>query len=146
MLILPIVVIYKCKLENSASLNTLLKCESNEFIKEIFVYNNSPGEIFIPDYYMGVKVYKIDDYNFIITMQRTAFSKMNVYDKQARTIMEKDKIIDQELADYYKKMIDESNIFYRTTKKSDINLIFNTYLVIAKYVLGYTFDQITENI
>ncbi len=41
MLILPIVVIYKCKLENSASLNTLLKCESNEFIKEIFVYNNS---------------------------------------------------------------------------------------------------------
>ena len=94
----------------------------------------------------NTKIYKIDDYNFIITMQRTAFSKMNVYDKQARTIMEKDKIVDQELADYYKRMIDESNIFYRTTKKSDINLIFNTYLVIAKYALGYTFDKITENI
>lgn len=59
MLILPIVVIYKCKLENSASLNTLLKCESNEFIKEIFVYNNSPGEIFIPDYYMGLKFIRL---------------------------------------------------------------------------------------
>lgn len=94
----------------------------------------------------NTKIYKIDDYNFIITMQRTAFSKMNVYDKQARTIMEKDKIIDQELADYYKRMIDESNIFYRTTKESDITLIFNTYLVIAKYILGYTFDKITENI
>ena len=94
----------------------------------------------------NTKIYKIDDYNFIITMQRTAFSKLNVYDKQARTIIKKDKIVDQELADYYKRMIDESNIFYRTTKKSDINLIFNTYLVIAKYVLGYTFDKITENI
>ena len=94
----------------------------------------------------NTKIYKIDDYNFIITMQRTAFSKMNVYDKQARTIMEKDKIIDQELADYYKRMIDEENTFYKTTKKSDINLIFNTYLVIAKYILGYTFDKITENI
>ena len=94
----------------------------------------------------NTKIYKIDDYNFIITMQRTAFSKMNVYDKQARTIMEKDNIIDQELADYYKRMIDEKNTFYKTTKKSDINLIFNTYLVIAKYVLGYTFDEITKNI
>lgn len=94
----------------------------------------------------NTKIYKIDDYNFIITMQRTAFSKLNVYDKQARTIMRKDKIIDQELADYYKKMIDESNTFYKTTKKSDINLIFNMYVVIAKYVLGYTFDEITENI
>ena len=94
----------------------------------------------------NTKIYKIDDYNFIITMQRTQFSKMNVYDKQARTIMEKDKIIDQELADYYKRMIDEENTFYKTTKESDINLIFNTYLVIAKYVLGYTFDKITENI
>ena len=92
------------------------------------------------------KIYKIDDYNFIITMQRTAFSKLNVYDKQARTIMRKDKIIDQELADYYKRMIDEENTFYKTTKESDINLIFNMYVVIAKYVLGYTFDQITENI
>ena len=88
----------------------------------------------------NTKIYKIDDYNFIITMQRTQFSKMNVYDKQARTIMEKDKIIDQELADYYKRMIDEENTFYKTTKESDINLIFNTYLVIAKYILGYTFD------
>ena len=43
----------------------------------------------------NTKIYKIDDYNFIITMQRTQFSKMNVYDKQARTIMKKDKIIDQ---------------------------------------------------
>ena len=94
----------------------------------------------------NTKIYKIDDYNFIITMQRTQFSKMNVYDKQARTIMKKDKIIDQELADYYKRMIDEENTFYKTTKKSDINLIFNTYLVIAKYVLGYTFDEITKNI
>ena len=94
----------------------------------------------------NTKIYKIDDYNFIITMQRTAFSKLNVYDKQARTIMKKDKIVDQELADYYKRMIDESNTFYKTTKKSDINLIFNTYLVIAKYILGYTFDKITENI
>ena len=71
---------------------------------------------------------------------------MNVYDKQARTIMEKDKIIDQELADYYKRMIDEEKTFYKTTKESDINLISNTYLVIAKYILGYTFDKITENI
>ena len=94
----------------------------------------------------NTKIYKIDDYNYIITMQRTAFSKMNVYDKQARTIMEKDKIIDQELADYYKRMIDEENTFYKTTKKSDINLIFNMYVVIAKYVLGYTFDEITKNI
>ena len=93
----------------------------------------------------NTKIYKIDDYNFIITMQRTAFSKMNVYDKQARTIMEKDKIIDQELADYYKRMIDEENTFYKTTKKSDINLIFNMYVVIAKYALGYTFDEITKN-
>ena len=94
----------------------------------------------------NTKIYKIDDYNFIITMQRTQFSKMNVYDKQARTIMKKDKIIDQELADYYKRMIDEENTFYRTTKESDITLIFNTYLVIAKYILGYTFDEITKNI
>lgn len=94
----------------------------------------------------NTKIYKIDDYNYIITMQRTAFSKLNVYDKQARTIMRKDKIIDQELADYYKKMIDESNTFYKTTKESDINLIFNMYVVIAKYVLGYTFDEIIENI
>ena len=94
----------------------------------------------------NTKIYKIDDYNFVITMQRTAFSKLNVYDKQARTIMEKDKIIDQELADYYKRMIDESNTFYKTTKESDITLIFNTYLVIAKYILGYTFDEITKNI
>ena len=43
----------------------------------------------------NTKIYKIDDYNFIITMQRTQFSKMNVYDKQARTIMNKDKINDQ---------------------------------------------------
>ena len=93
----------------------------------------------------NTKIYKIDDYNFIITMQRTAFSKLNVYDKQARTIMEKDKIIDQELADYYKRMIDEENTFYKTTKKSDINLIFNMYVVIAKYALGYTFDEITKN-
>ena len=94
----------------------------------------------------NTKIYKIDDYNFIITMQRTQFSKMNVYDKQARTIMKKDKIIDQELADYYKRMIDEEKTFYKTTKESDINLISNTFFVIAKYVLGYTFDQITENI
>ena len=94
----------------------------------------------------NTKIYKIDDYNFIITMQRTQFSKMNVYDKQARTIMKKDKIIDQELADYYKRMIDEENTFYKTTKESDINLIFNTFFVIAKYVLGYTFDEITKNI
>ena len=94
----------------------------------------------------NTKIYKIDDYNFIITMQRTAFSKLNVYDKQARTIMEKDKIIDQELADYYKRMIDEENTFYKTTKKSDINLIFNTYLVIAKYVLSQAFEVIIENI
>ena len=94
----------------------------------------------------NTKIYKIDDYNFVITMQRTAFSKLNVYDKQARTIIKKDKIVDQELADYYKRMIDESNTFYKTTKESDITLIFNTYLVIAKYILGYTFDEITKNI
>ena len=92
------------------------------------------------------KIYKIDDYNFIITMQRTQFSKMNVYDKQARTIMEKDKIIDQELADYYKRMIDEENTFYKTTKESDITLISNTFFVIAKYVLSQAFDVIIENI
>ena len=92
------------------------------------------------------KIYKIDDYNFIITMQRTQFSKMNVYDKQARTIMEKDKIIDQELADYYKRMIDEEKTFYMTTKESDINLISNTFFVIAKYVLSQAFDVIIENI
>lgn len=94
----------------------------------------------------NTKIYKIDDYNFIITMQRTAFSKMNVYDKQARTIMKKDKIIDQELADYYKRMIDEEKTFYRTTKESDINLISNTFFVIAKYVLSQAFDVIIENI
>ena len=94
----------------------------------------------------NTKIYKIDDYNFIITMQRTRFSKMNVYDKQARTIMKKDKIIDQELADYYKRMIDEEKTFYRTTKESDINLISNTFFVIAKYVLSQAFDVIIENI
>lgn len=94
----------------------------------------------------NTKIYKIDDYNFIITMQRTAFSKMNVYDKQARTIMEKDKIIDQELADYYKRMINEEKTFYKTTKESDINLISNTFFVIAKYVLSQAFDLIIENI
>ena len=94
----------------------------------------------------NTKIYKIDDYNFIITMQRTQFSKMNVYDKQARTIMKKDKIIDQELADYYKRMIDEEKTFYRTTKESDINLISNTFFVIAKYVLSQAFDVIIENI
>ena len=94
----------------------------------------------------NTKIYKIDDYNFIITMQRTQFSKMNVYDKQARTIMKKDKIIDQELADYYKRMIDEEKTFDRTTKESDINLISNTFFVIAKYVLSQAFDVIIENI
>lgn len=94
----------------------------------------------------NTKIYKIDDYNFIITMQRTQFSKLNVYDKQARQIMKNDKIIDQELADYYKNLIDEKNIFYKTTKECDINLIFNTFFVIAKYVLSYTFDVIIENI
>ena len=120
--------------------------KNEDIVRKAFEKYNNIKNLALKLDYDNTKIYKIDDYNFIITMQRTAFSKMNLYDKQARTIMEKDKIIDQELADYYKRMIDESNIFYRTTKKSDINLIFNTYLVIAKYVLGYTFDQITENI
>ena len=135
------------KMIESGHLYYFLKDYKNEdIVRKAFEKYNNIKNLALKLDDENTKIYKIDDYNYIITMQRTQFSKMNVYDKQARTIMKKDKIIDQELADYYKRMIDEEKTFYRTTKESDINLISNTFFVIAKYVLSQAFDVIIENI
>ncbi|EAA8875198.1 glycosyltransferase [Salmonella enterica] len=60
--ILPIIVLYKCQLENSECINTLLRLDNVSHLKEIFVYNNSPSIISIPDQYMGINVHKINDH------------------------------------------------------------------------------------
>ncbi|ECI3445863.1 hypothetical protein DMM05_23770 [Salmonella enterica subsp. houtenae] len=60
--ILPIIVLYKCQLENSESINTLLRLDNVSHLKEIFVYNNSPDIISIPEQYMGIRVHNINDY------------------------------------------------------------------------------------
>lgn len=134
------------RIESCSMYYFLQDYKNEDIVRKAFEKYNSIKNLALKLDDKTTKIYKIDDYNFIITMQRTAFSKMNVYDKQARTIMEKDKIIDQELADYYKRMIDEEKTFYKTTKESDINLISNTFFVIAKYVLSQAFDVIIENI
>lgn len=62
MKILPVVVLYKRKLSESDSVNSLIESDSVNEINEIFVYNNSPDSYNIPDVYKGVKIHKIDDY------------------------------------------------------------------------------------
>lgn len=62
MKILPVVVIYKKELAESDSIVSILKADNDNTISEFVVYNNSPAEITIPDYFMGVKVHVINDY------------------------------------------------------------------------------------
>ena len=62
MFMLPIIVLYKRKLEESESVNSLLTSHDASSISEIFVYNNSPDIVSVPEQYMGVTVHKINDY------------------------------------------------------------------------------------
>lgn len=62
MSILPIIVLFKRNLEDSESINSLLNSNDKNEIKELFVYNNSPEVVDVPDSYRGIPVHFINDY------------------------------------------------------------------------------------